>query len=361
MKTDFYVYALLDPRKPGTYKYGKWKFTHEPFYIGKGFGRRAETHLRAGDQRAYEKHVRSNHKVNKIRKMQREGHEPIIRYAKTKLDEATAFTYEIQLIAKIGLKRDGGPLTNATAGGEGVSGYVGDELHRKRKSQAAKAWYATLSDEEKEVLIRNRAYALKECLAARPEGKKQAHYKAVSEGHKKRNPEQQKELSKKFSEIQRNLPEDVDIPRRAKLSKAGKERFANMSEEDRAVFSAKTGAGIKRSWDETSQPKRKQRVRNVANARHYEKDASELEEINGKIADTVKSYHAGLSLYEKRIRNFRVMCATRLSLIGRKDDDDLRKRLYGIGDRFYAKQQNLKVEPTQLRDRVVRMIEKRVA
>lgn len=44
-KNRFYVYALLDPRKPGKYKYGEYEFDYEPFYVGKGSGDRCEHHL----------------------------------------------------------------------------------------------------------------------------------------------------------------------------------------------------------------------------------------------------------------------------------------------------------------------------
>jgi len=36
----FYVYVFLDPRKPGRFAYGDQEFTHEPFYVGKGSGKR---------------------------------------------------------------------------------------------------------------------------------------------------------------------------------------------------------------------------------------------------------------------------------------------------------------------------------
>ena len=29
-----YVYVYLDPRKPGIFGYGEYKFDHEPFYVG---------------------------------------------------------------------------------------------------------------------------------------------------------------------------------------------------------------------------------------------------------------------------------------------------------------------------------------
>ena len=50
MEKKYYVYALLDSRKPGYWCYQienhEIEFEYEPFYIGKGCGSRLTTHLK---------------------------------------------------------------------------------------------------------------------------------------------------------------------------------------------------------------------------------------------------------------------------------------------------------------------------
>lgn len=111
-KSIYYVYALLDPRKQGPFYYGNWKFSHEPFYIGKGKGTRLNAHQgsKGGNKQ----------KINKIAKIQREGYK-VIRIVKiNNLIETKAYLYEEKLVTKIGrLDLKTGPLTNLTDGGIG--------------------------------------------------------------------------------------------------------------------------------------------------------------------------------------------------------------------------------------------------
>jgi len=58
-------------------------------------------------------------KCNVIRAIWRDGQKPIYRIDSFHDDKASADRREIELIAAIGRLRDGGPLTNLTAGGEG--------------------------------------------------------------------------------------------------------------------------------------------------------------------------------------------------------------------------------------------------
>jgi len=94
----YYVYILADPRKED-----------QPFYVGKGKGRRATTHL-------WEKpETRNVHKENKIAAIRAAGFEPKIIYvAEGIIDEDIAYDLEASLIKKYGRKGydKGGILTN---------------------------------------------------------------------------------------------------------------------------------------------------------------------------------------------------------------------------------------------------------
>lgn len=73
IENKFYVYAYLDPRKPGEYIYGNYSFDYEPFYIGKGCGSRMSRHLWET-----EKNNSNNYKTNIIHKIKKLNLLPII-------------------------------------------------------------------------------------------------------------------------------------------------------------------------------------------------------------------------------------------------------------------------------------------
>lgn len=118
MKDDiFYVYIYLDPRKEGIFKYGKYKFDYEPFYIGKGSLNRLYDHIR---MISYDK---SNLiKSSKIKHIISECDcQPIVIKYQDCLSEKDAFDLEkimIRTIGRISIKT--GPLSNLTDGGDGL-------------------------------------------------------------------------------------------------------------------------------------------------------------------------------------------------------------------------------------------------
>lgn len=120
----YYVYVLMDTRRPGEYQYGSYRFAHEPFYVGKGKGKRWQEHI----SDAFRAKVDS-HKQNKIRRIIAEtGELPAVVILAEELEDADAFALEIEVIALIGRDDQGkGPLTNKTDGGKGQTGLVHTE------------------------------------------------------------------------------------------------------------------------------------------------------------------------------------------------------------------------------------------
>lgn len=135
-KNRFYVYAYLDPRKPGKYKYGKYKFDYEPFYIGKGCSERISRHLSLSYQNA---------KINplkeaKIRKIIALKLIPVSIKIKINLTENKAFLLEKYLVDKIGkIITKKGPLSNLIDGGKnGGLGKIVSKKTRIRLSNSLK-------------------------------------------------------------------------------------------------------------------------------------------------------------------------------------------------------------------------------
>lgn len=128
-RANFYVYAYLDPRKKGDFKYEKYHFEYEPFYIGKGYDNRLTEHLRKSQLKI------NTFKNNKINKILDSGLKPIIIKISSNIFEIDAFELESKLIKIIGrtdLKK--GPLLNLTDGGEGIVGLIKTKKHRENLS-----------------------------------------------------------------------------------------------------------------------------------------------------------------------------------------------------------------------------------
>jgi hypothetical protein len=98
----YYVYAYIDPK------------TELPFYIGKGHGNRAYSHLT--ESRANTKNLK---KWNKIASLRKSGNEPHVTILEDNLTEDTAYLHEEELIQQYGRKGidPGGILTNICASG----------------------------------------------------------------------------------------------------------------------------------------------------------------------------------------------------------------------------------------------------
>ena len=108
----YFVYMLCDPRKPDK----NYESGFEPFYIGKGSGRRISDHFREARDT-----TKNSPKLNKIRKIQSAGFEPISYIISQGMSNADALSLEIKMISLFGRKdKCTGPLLNLTDGGDGT-------------------------------------------------------------------------------------------------------------------------------------------------------------------------------------------------------------------------------------------------
>jgi len=130
----YYVYIYLNPLKPGNYKYKKFNFNFEPFYIGMGKKNRIHQHI-IRSKYNYRTNLHMTLKENTILKILKNNQEPIIFKLYDKLTIESAIRLEKCIIKLIGRRDIGlGPLSNLTDGGEGTKGTVLTEIQRKNIS-----------------------------------------------------------------------------------------------------------------------------------------------------------------------------------------------------------------------------------
>jgi hypothetical protein len=197
----FYVYAYLDPRKPGEYKYGEYSFKFLPFYIGKGTGWRKTQHLRD----AFNKKIK-NHKCNKIRKIKRTtGKDPIIIEVRSELIEEKAFNLEEDLVLTIGrLDLKEGPLLNLNDGGYNRARPA--EESRLKNSISTKEYYKDPENKKK-------ASEIQKEVQNRPElVKKKKEY--MKDNNPMHNEEYAKKCSNSIKKFYKNNPEAIEKKRK---------------------------------------------------------------------------------------------------------------------------------------------------
>lgn len=156
-KSIYYVYLFLDPTS-----------YYAPFYVGKGKGNRAYSHL----------HPTRNNKttIAKINEIISVGEKPVVTIWKQNLFESEALLLERALIARFGRVDfdDGGILTNRAAGGTGQEGITLSEETKKKMSEAALARGSTMTEDGRARLseyARSRPADVREKIGAKHRGK----------------------------------------------------------------------------------------------------------------------------------------------------------------------------------------------
>lgn len=136
----YIIYCYVDPRKPGNFEYGKYKFDFEPIYIGKGKERRVKAHN-------YLVNLKNTRFYTKLKSIISNGFKLKYEIIERNLTEDVALKMETEIIKLIGRIENGGPLTNHTNGGEGHSGFKKSDITRDRLSKSLKAKYKTNVDD----------------------------------------------------------------------------------------------------------------------------------------------------------------------------------------------------------------------
>lgn len=355
MRNDFYVYVLLDPRKPGDYQYGPLKFKHEPFYVGKGKGNRDKSHYRPGNIDADSKRYKNTKKTNKIRKIIEAGFYPAPVRIKSNVDEVTAFRLEIKAIKLIGRKHTGGPLVNCTDGGEGLSGFINTAEQKAAKAKIFRDYLSGLDEAQRKRHFKRILESTMKTVAAMPIEKRLEWAANISKAASKRTPKEREQLSAKFREIQLGLPEKVQKAKNAKVSKGNKAHHKNLTEEQRQEFREVRSKGVKRYWSSLTEEQRTKRAEAIASG-YAKKSKKSLAKKNAKISSKIAEQHAKQSPFESRMRSYMVMCGVMLKHVGKGDDDALKAKLRARGERFYSKADNLEHKPSVLRDKVRKLI-----
>lgn len=200
LETVYYVYLLIDPRDM------------IPFYVGKGKGNRAQSHLTETSSKG------NRLKKSIIRKIRSSGAEPLIEFFQTELTEIDALSIEAKLIKKYGRRDLGlGPLSNMTDGGEGVTNRFVSEATKDKISKSRKG--KRFSESHRSAL--SIAAKLRKRKPLSDETKEKIRLQAKNRKHSV-------EAKQKISMTQKGKirkPRDEETKRKISLAQKGKSRL----------------------------------------------------------------------------------------------------------------------------------------
>lgn len=178
---DYYTYIYLDPRLSGNWTTSIISLNFEPFYVGKGKGKRSQQH-----KQRWSYNKTHSHKNHRIKSIVDDGLEPIVVMVQKGLDQRMALDLEATLIKEIGTRHYikgimNGPLTNLKTDGD-IQNY--SDISRRKMSQSAKARIRLPhSEETKDKMRKSNKSRLPEVRERMSEGRKG---KPVPIGHSER-------------------------------------------------------------------------------------------------------------------------------------------------------------------------------
>lgn len=219
---DYYVYALIDPNK------------NKPFYIGKGRGKRAQSHLWKNTWMCENKRCKGY--INNLRL---QGVEPKIEILFDNLTPEEAFDKEANLIIKFGRRGIDalGCLMNLAEGGRGANGIWKGRKHTEeaKKKISDKLKNRVISEEQKVKIsntLKNRIitkeHAAKISVSLKGKPKTKEHVSKMAD--KKRGVPLSKEHKEKLSKATKGKPKSEEHKRRIKEGWLNRIRQQTMSE-----------------------------------------------------------------------------------------------------------------------------------
>ena len=177
----------------------------------------------------------------------------------------------------------------------------------------------------------------------------------ISKAAANRTPEERELLREKFREVQLSLPARVQKEKNRKVSKGNKAYQARLTVEDKATRSENARNAQNEYWSNADAAERTRRAEAIA--RGYAKvSKKDLAKKNAKISSKIAEQHAAQTPYQTRMRSFMVMCGVMLKNADKGDDVALKAKLRARGERYYSKAANLENKPSELRDKVRKLI-----
>lgn len=259
----YYVYALLDTRVPGPFKYGRHVFKFKPFYVGKGKGNRHDRHIAMANGNGARSESQKSIKIRNI--LKQTGEVPAVKRIKENLVEQDAFDLERKLVQTIGrLQLKTGPLTNKSDGGEGQKNTVWTEERRQISSSRSKIWWESLSVE----YISEHVAKVQRTIAGRTPEQLRIEHAKRSKSHTLRasreTPEQKQARSAAYiaSCLERTEEEQQALGK--KMASARQAFFDSLSDEEYAKFHKRVARKNRQQWLALTEEQRADIVSNRA-------------------------------------------------------------------------------------------------